>query len=597
MAYDPQRMRQQLLDCADDVATAARSFLAANTAPGIAYGVTLGDQLLYGGGAGVATLGGSQPDASSIFRIASMTKSVTAAAVLQLRDAGELSLEEPISTYVPELTALTLPTDDSRMPTVRDLLTMQGGWATDDPWADRQEAMAASEYTQMLREGFEFNDVPGTQFEYSNLGYTILGRIITNVSGAQYQDVVTSRLLRPLGMMNTGFTLADVDSSLLADGHFRRDDAWHVEPVAATGEFAPLGGLFSNVEDLSRWVAFMCEAHDGSTNREWETVLSRDSRRQMQQGHRHVFVSTSIDLSHAALPLTTNAPMYGFGLMHSPHVRFGATVGHSGGYPGYGTHMVWHPATGIGVVALSNGRYGGAFRLATQTLRDLLLKVDAPSRVVSPTVATKKAFIAVNRLLVEWEDSTADALFGPNMDEDEPREHRVNTISTAIASVGGISGPAEEISSTASSHLAWWLPCATGRVRVEIRLNPLRAQQLQTLNVRAVPTPSPELASVAQHLAAHLHDTGDWPSDVECVAGFDSASVRRAAALMLALETAVDVQALPVAAESPHSATFRLQGTALRFDLVLAMNSSGQVEKASLTPVAQSSDDNTVVRL
>ncbi|MEY5144978.1 MAG: hypothetical protein RL745_345 [Actinomycetota bacterium] len=604
MAFDALALREQLLGCADDVVASAQSFLAGNTAPGISYGVVHGGELLFAGGAGMATLGGTAPSAESIFRIASMTKSFTAAAILQLRDAGLINLEAPMSDYVPELATLALPTPDSRMPTVRDLLTMQGGWATDDPWADRQESMAPADYTRQLSDGFVFNDQPGTQFEYSNLGYTILGRIITNVSGMQYQDFVSRRLLQPLGLVNTGFALADVDASLLANGHFRRDDAWHVEPVAPTGEFAPLGGLFSNVVDLSRWVTFMCDASasvgpadQGDSRSEWDAVLGRDSRRQMQQGHRHIFASVSVDPATASVPVALNAPMYGFGLMNSPHARFGSTVGHSGGYPGYGTHMVWHPATGVGVIALSNGRYGGAFRLATQVLRDLLVKVDAPSRVIVPTPSTKKSFIAVNRLLVEWDDAAADALFGPNMDEDELRAHRVAGIKTAIDTIGGIAGPAEEISSTASSHMVWWLPGTSGRLRVEVRLNPLRQQQLQTLNVRAVAGPSQELVTLAVRVAKKLHTSGQLPEDIARAADVDSESLVRVAGIMRALEASIDVIELPVAAESSTSATFRIRGATMKYDLSLALNEQGEIAKATLAVIPQSSDDNALLRL
>jgi len=593
--YSVGSMPESITAASEGFATSALAFIEGNTAPGLAYGVVFDGKLLLAGGAGMATIGGQAPDARAIFRIASMTKSFTAAAVLRLRDAGLLRLELAVADYVPELSSVALPTSDSRPPTVRDLLTMQPGWATDDPWADRQESMQPADYSAMLSNGFAFNERPGTDFEYSNLGYTILGRVITNVSGVQYQEYVTTQILRPLGMNNTGFTLDDVDATLLADGHFKRDEQWHVEPVAPTGEFAPLGGLFSNVEDLALWVTFMCDAFAAGERNAGDEVLSRDSRREMQQGHRHIFSSVNVNLS--AGPLVMGSPMYGFGLMNAPTPRFGTTVGHSGGYPGYGTHMVWHPVTGVGAIALSNGRYGGAYRVATQMLRELLIASDAPSRVISPTSATKSAFIHVNRLLVQWDDAAADALFSPNVDEDEPRAHRVQALAEQIAKLGGITGPAEQISGTAASHLVWWVPCATGRLRVEIRLAPQAQQKVQTLNLRAVPHPSAELATTARLVVEGLFDGDAWPLTVAIADELDTSTVLQMASVMRAFESTVELAPLPTSADSSTSATFRVKGGAMSYELALSIDDSSQVTKVSLTMVALTSDDNALVRM
>ena len=117
----------------------ADTFLTDRHIPGVAYGVVVGGELVHARGIGTLRVGEeAPPDADSVFRIASMTKSFTAATILGLRDEGRLALDDPIARHVPELAELRGPTADSPAITVRHLLTMSAGLATDDPWGDRQ---------------------------------------------------------------------------------------------------------------------------------------------------------------------------------------------------------------------------------------------------------------------------------------------------------------------------------------------------------------------------------------------------------------------------------------------------------------------------
>ena len=119
----------------------------------------------------------------TLFRIASMSKAFTALAILKLRDEGRLRLDALAEDYVPELRNWRYPTSDSPRIRVRDLLSHVAGFVTDDPWGDRQQVLTEAEFTRMLRDGVPFTRAPDTAFEYSNFGYALLGRIITNVSG------------------------------------------------------------------------------------------------------------------------------------------------------------------------------------------------------------------------------------------------------------------------------------------------------------------------------------------------------------------------------------------------------------------------------
>src|ERR1700757_3730183 len=177
--------------------------------PGLAYGIVAGGELVHAAGLGERHLGGPPPDADTVFRIASMSKSFTASAVLALRDDGMLKLDDLAEEYVPELRGWPPVTPDAARVSVRHLLTMTAGFPTDDPWGDRQQGLPLAEFSAFLAGGLSFAWVPGTRFESSNLGYAILGRVITAATGQPYPEFVRDRLLRPLGMTSSGFEAAE----------------------------------------------------------------------------------------------------------------------------------------------------------------------------------------------------------------------------------------------------------------------------------------------------------------------------------------------------------------------------------------------------
>ncbi len=177
--------------------------------PGMVWGIVQDGRLVHVKGAGVQDIETKRPvTADTLFRIASMTKAFTALSILQLRDDGKLALDAPVETYVPELRGWKYPTDDSPKIRVRELLTHTAGFVTDDPWGDRQTPLPEDDFTRLLRDGVPFTRPPATAMEYSNLGYALLGRIVANVSGQPYKDVVPRLLLAPLGMTSTGYDVA-----------------------------------------------------------------------------------------------------------------------------------------------------------------------------------------------------------------------------------------------------------------------------------------------------------------------------------------------------------------------------------------------------
>ena len=123
--------------------------------PGLAYGIVAGGELVHAAGLGERHLGGPPPDAGTVFRIASMTKSFTASAILTLRDDGLLRLDDLAEEYVPELRDWPPVSPDAARISIRHLLTMTAGFPTDDPWGDRQQGLPLQDFAHFLSQGRE----------------------------------------------------------------------------------------------------------------------------------------------------------------------------------------------------------------------------------------------------------------------------------------------------------------------------------------------------------------------------------------------------------------------------------------------------------
>lgn len=135
--------------------------------PGVAWGVVIDGEVAHLGSAGYRELETKSPvDADTVFRIASMTKSFTALAILKLRDEGRLSLDDPAERYVPELAELAYPTDDSPRITIRHLLSHAEGFPEDNPWGDQQLAITDEQMTALMRRGIPFSNPPGIAYEH-----------------------------------------------------------------------------------------------------------------------------------------------------------------------------------------------------------------------------------------------------------------------------------------------------------------------------------------------------------------------------------------------------------------------------------------------
>lgn len=486
--------------------------LAQDRSPGLVYAVVRDGEILHARGLGTTTPGGSTPPTvRSVQRIASMTKSFTATAVLLLRDRGALRLDDPVSAHVPELAGFRAAPDAPAL-TVRHLLTMSGGLLTDDPWGDRNEPQTHAELGELLAAGFRVGAVPGVRFEYSNLGYAILGRVVDSLTGGKgsYRRFVLDEVTGPLGMADTRYDARDVGPELVP-GHHRRGEAWVVEPEVRPGTFSAMGGLHSSLTDLARWVGGFTDAfrRPGAPH-----PLGAASRREMQQLQRLIGVSGSlcVDVPAGGAALTATAAGYGCGLFVEQHSDHGDVVHHSGGYPGYGSHMRWHPETGLAVIGLANGTYAAPGDACRDALRALVAAERRPA--VSPS-ATPALVEAVTAKVGSTEEPFTDDLFSFNVALDVPEPERLEQISEARQAVGAPTGPASDVYAVGLGAASWSVPAERGRYDVDIKVAPTLEPAVQSLKVTAVPRPPEELTALAERILAGEVASVDAAADVD----------------------------------------------------------------------------------
>ena len=475
---DPQR-RAKLETAFPRIDKLVAAFMARNHVPGAAWGIVIDGELAHLGVSGFRELPSKAPvTRDSVFRIASMTKSFTAIAILKLRDEGKLSLEDLAERHVPELKNLRYPTSDSPRITVRHLMSHATGFPEDNPWGDQQLARTEAEFTRMLEEGIPFSNVPGVEYEYSNYGFAILGRIVTNVSGQPYPTYIQEAILGPLGMSSTTLEPGSVPADRLAHGYRWEDAQWKEEPPLPHGAFGSMGGMLTSVSDLSKYVGAFLSAWPPRDGPETGPIR-RSSLREMQEmwRPRPTTVTSSSD------GLNLNSGGYGYGLRVSQSCAFEHIVAHSGGLPGYGSLMQWLPEYGVGIVAFGNVTYTGWGEVVSNAF-DLLAKTGGlQRRTPQPSTALVNARDAVSRLILSWDDERADEIAGMNLYLDRSKDRRRQEVDDLRAKVGACRMPAAFDFVENRLRGRWTMHCERGDLRVSITLAPTMPPGVQFLEV------------------------------------------------------------------------------------------------------------------
>ncbi|HET9427540.1 MAG TPA: serine hydrolase domain-containing protein [Allosphingosinicella sp.] len=461
-----------------------RQYMEAGHVPGLVYGIVRDGRLIHVGTMGVQDLEHRRPvTADSLFRIASMSKAFTALAILKLRDENRLSLDALAETYVPELRNWRYPTSDSPRIRVRDLLSHVGGLVTDNPWGDRQQILPEAEFTRMLRDGVPMSRAPGTQMEYSNFGYALLGRIITNVSGRPYDQYIRSEIMIPLGMTSTAFEIADSPRERRALGYRWENDAHVLEPDMAHGAFGAMGGVETSASDYARWVAFLLSAwpaRDGPEN----GPVRRASVRELAQGLN--FIATSERPGLAGEEACRHASAYGMGMRVAQDCDLGLALSHSGGYPGYGSNLVILPDLGVGVFAFANRTYAAPSRQTVAAALELHRAGLVAARPEPVSADLAGAYALAGQIYQAGTVEPAQDRLAMNFLMDRSASNWSATLSQLRTQAGACRTDAPITPQGAMAGTFAW-PCERGNVRGYLLLAPTRPATIQQLSLGMVP--------------------------------------------------------------------------------------------------------------
>lgn len=319
--------------------------------PGICIGLVYDQELVYSKSFGFADLEKQIPLTADVpFRIASITKTFTATALLQLRDAGKLRLDDPVKDYLPWFN-ISKRFPDQPPITIRQLLTHTSGLPreADFPyWTDHDfptmEQIKATLSTQ------ETIYPPATQIKYSNLGMSLAGELVTVISGLSYEEYVKTHIFEPLGMSASSVIPDDSYQQLLVTPYSHRlEGATHkVEEYTETKGIASAASIASTVTDLANYVSLQFREDDNS-----ESAIVKGST--LREMHRVQFLNPSW--------------YSGWGLGWSVWQREGKTVnGHAGWVGGNRTQIMFIPEEKVAVIVLTNSDDGEPSFLARHIL-------------------------------------------------------------------------------------------------------------------------------------------------------------------------------------------------------------------------------------
>jgi CubicO group peptidase (beta-lactamase class C family) len=312
-------------------------------------------------------------DPGTLYRIASITKTFTGTAVMQLRDAGRLDLDDPAVKYLPELRGAVSPFAAIEAVTIRRMLSHESGLATEPPGTDWSVPVYQGDPQRTLARPGDIVLMlpPNVQHKYSDLAYQLLGEIVTRVSGMPYPRYLRDLILDPLGMSATGFE--PLDGPLLsrrATGYSSRPFSDELDPEPAFPPVWAEGGLWSCTQDLARWISFQLRAYTKPTAD--SPVLAAASLREM---HKPRYLADDDWTTAWGISWCAN---------RQDHVSW---IQHSGGLPGFTTSVCFDPRQQVGAIVLHNGT-----SFTAETARELALTArrlagSAPSTVAVPAPA------------------------------------------------------------------------------------------------------------------------------------------------------------------------------------------------------------------
>lgn len=452
------------------------------------------------------------PGPDTLSRICSMSKSFLIAGLLVLVERGLVDLDAPVSRYVPEFRDPVVLGEVVPV-TVRMLCTNSSGLPEDNAWADHHLGMSREDVRALIAQGLRFSDIPGARYQYSNVGFGLVGIVLEAVAGERFESFITRELIEPLGLTMTKYDWSEYPSGtdmMLGFTSFDDGTSWIHRPFVETGILGSAGSLYSTATDIARWVSWLSAAFARPADEAGPPLLSAASRRLMQR------LQTPIHSMSGRMVRggDYDAVGYGLGLVVEMNTRYGAIAQHSGGLPGFSTNMRWHCESGIGTVVFVNSNGMPAAEWAAELLADVLDALDLPAREVDLWPETVRAAESIDRIATSG-GSFADlaGIASANLFSDVPPEIRDEKFRGLLDDVGGIARDVPPLSDRAlwcvsAADLVWRIPGNTGDLQARIEMAEVAGTPLQRLVIEKFGAETASIPAdrdlVVTHFRPHL---------------------------------------------------------------------------------------------
>ncbi|HWO01787.1 MAG TPA: serine hydrolase domain-containing protein [Blastocatellia bacterium] len=373
--------------------------------PGISAAIVYDQQVIWSDGFGYADVARKTPATpGTIYSVCSISKLFTSIAVMQLRDAGKLRLDDPVGRH---LRWFTIKRSDPKAPeiTIEGLLTHASGLPREAefPYGTGPEFGFPSREEVIQRLSGQETLYPAeTYFQYSNLGMTLAGETVAATSGQPYDEYVRRHILEPLGLRSTAPEMPEKErGGKLAIGYsaMRREGGRVPVPFFAARGIAPAAGYASTAEDLAH---FACWQFRLLARKGGEDVLSANTLREMQRVH---WVDPNFETTWGL----------GFSVWRNDNKTF---VGHGGSCPGFRTQLLLKPDEKVAVIFMANAQgvdsdefAQSAYDIIAHAIKAALKEGDEKARKQSPGLSAYtgcyESGFSGETAIVEWEDGLA----------------------------------------------------------------------------------------------------------------------------------------------------------------------------------------------
>ncbi len=348
-------------DLENDFAEFVRTTLKEWQAPGVAFSVVKDGELIHNSAFGLCDVESRLPvTTNTLFGIASLTKAFTTAALAMLVDDGLLDWDVPIRSYLPDFqTSDPFITEHL---TLRDIVTHRSGLARHDHvWLGtpftRDELIGSIRWLGFSR-GFR------QSYQYNNLLYIVAGRVIESVSGIRWEDFISYRLLRPLGMSSTIFAGDDIETrSDFSKSYSVAGTGYEPAPQRDLAALGPAGSMYSNSVDMSKWMLF--QLNKGVVR--MDTLVSPAQMSDIQSLWVHSEQGSGND--------DIRSTGYGLGWRIGSY-RGNEIVYHSGAIGGYRALAILVPSHRLGIISLTNINRSQVNQVLAYTFLDRLLGLE-----------------------------------------------------------------------------------------------------------------------------------------------------------------------------------------------------------------------------